>query len=158
MAGSRTAGTRAHASGLIRSVCGRAPDGWGQLIRPGSTRDHESARLRRALLPHCLLRQHAAWPAHPRQPDANAGIRGRHNERLDELGVEGDVALVLGVPLHADDPPARVLPLEGLDEAVGRQRAHSEAGGELANALVVVAVDPNLALAVDVFHAGAGLH
>ena len=51
-----------------------------------------------------------------------------------------------------------ILALEGLDQPVGGQRRHAEVGGELADALVMVAVDPDLAGPVDVLEPGARLH
>ena len=64
---------------------------------------------------------------------------GRLDECLNQLHVQRDVPLVLGVPLHAGDPPGMIFALKGLDQSIGRQCGHAEDRSELANALVVVA-------------------
>src|SRR5438046_2024669 len=101
------------------------------------------------------------WLSSTRLGEAEADLlrrRGGGDERRDELGDEGDGPLGLGVPLDADDPPTGLLPLERLDQSVGRQGRLAEDRGELADAHVVVAVDADLAGPVDLLEPSARLH
>src|SRR5262249_53448153 len=86
-----------------------------------------------------------------------AGRRGR-DECFDKLHVQRDVPLVFGVPLYAGDPPGRILALEGLDESIGCKRRRAKAGRELSNPLVMIAVDPYLAWAVNLLQPSSRLH
>src|SRR5208337_717694 len=101
--------------------------------------------------PESLLPQRAIAAKQPRR-EVSAHLRQRRrdsrrggglDERFDELHIQRDVPLVLRVPLDTDDPPAWILTLEGLDQAIGRHCGGPEGGGKLANTLVVIAVDAN---------------
>ncbi len=96
---------------------------------------------------------------------ANLGERGhvlagggRLDEGFEQLHVQRDVPLIFGVPLHAGDPPGLILSLEGLDQSIWRQGRDPENRRELTNALVMIAVDPDLARAVNVLEPAARLH
>ena len=60
--------------------------------------------------------------------------------------------------LRADHHPALDAALDRLDHAVRGPGGHLEALGDIVDAHVVHAVDANLAVAIDAFHHGAGLH
>src|SRR5262249_42000760 len=71
---------------------------------------------------------------------AGAGLE----EALEQLHAQGGGGLGLGVPLHADAEPVRVGRLDRLDHAVGGAGGHAQPVTDLADGLVVGAVDAQL--------------
>ena len=61
------------------------------------------------------------------------------------------------MPLDADAKPVRILGLDGFDDSIGRRRGYPERYSDLPYRLMVVAVDADLAIAIDVIEARAAL-
>src|SRR5262245_13077700 len=97
-------------------------------------------------------------PHRSRRLRAGAGLGpllARLDEAAEELDVQPGGALRGGVPLDAQREPAVALKLEGLDDAVEGAGGDDEAAGDAVDGPAVLAVDDDLALAVEAGQARA---
>src|SRR5262249_38223772 len=80
------------------------------------------------------------------------------DERAEDLNIQARGAGRSRLPLHPQCEPGVDRRLDGLDDAVERRAADFETVGDALNRLTMLAVDHNLAFAVNLRQDGARLH